>query len=306
MKALFSLAFLMLTLASCGQKPAAKKAAPVTNNKSLLWRISGKGLEKPSYLFGTIHIICKEDAGLSDSLEAAIKGSDAVYLELDMDNLLEMVGAMKLMKMKNDTTFTDLFSPEELAKVEKYFTQEGSLIPFSMLKTYKPFIAASTIMQSKTPCEKSTAMETEIMEFAKEQKKEIRGLETMKYQMSIFDTIPYKVQAQELLKYIDTSAGKDDGEKMFSEMMQRYREQDLDQLEKLINQEEVGVVSFKDILLYNRNRNWAAKLKEILPGHSYLFAVGAGHLPGENGVIRLLQKAGYAVTPVLHQVKKTI
>ena len=81
--------------------------------KSLLWQISGNGLEKPSYLYGTIHMLCKDDAALSDSLIAAIQNTDRVYLELDMDNLFEILGAMKNMKMKNDTTLADLLSKED-------------------------------------------------------------------------------------------------------------------------------------------------------------------------------------------------
>ena len=65
------------------------------SENTLLWRISGKNLSKPSYLFGTIHLLCANDIGLSDSLRSAIRSTDKVYLELDMDNLFEMVQAMQ-------------------------------------------------------------------------------------------------------------------------------------------------------------------------------------------------------------------
>src|ERR1043165_7079460 len=78
--------------------------------KSLLWEISGNGLTKPSYLYGTIHMICKDDASLGDSLVAAIQRSDRVYFEIDMDNMMEMLMAFKDFKMRNDTTLADLLS----------------------------------------------------------------------------------------------------------------------------------------------------------------------------------------------------
>src|SRR5687768_1037471 len=81
-------------------------------DKTLLWKISGNGIERPSYLFGTIHLLCEEDAILSSNLKKAIKDCDVVYLEVDMDNLFEMFGAMNKMKMKNDTTLRDLLSEE--------------------------------------------------------------------------------------------------------------------------------------------------------------------------------------------------
>jgi len=62
---------------------------------------------------------------------------------------------------------------------------------------------------------------------------------------------------------------------------------------------------YYDILLYNRNRNWIVKLKDLLPRKSMVIAVGAGHLPGENGVINLLRKEGFKVTPVKNEIVKT-
>src|SRR6266498_594593 len=162
--------------------------------KTLLWQITGNGLQYPSYLFGTIHMICSEDAVLSDSLKAAIENSDAVYFEVDMDNLLEMIGVMKKMKMRNDTTLADLLDKEDYEKVKKYFEGKETLLPFSVLETYKPLLAASMLMEGSTECESPEAMEEVIMKEAKRHSKTVKGLETMAFQMSIFDTIPYRMQ----------------------------------------------------------------------------------------------------------------
>ncbi|MDP9229165.1 MAG: TraB/GumN family protein, partial [Bacteroidota bacterium] len=91
-----SLGFVMviLTLATFAQKSTVR-----VNENTLLWKISGNGLHKPSYLFGTIHMLCADDALLSDSLKNIIRRSDQVYLEVDMDNILEMIGLMTKMKM---------------------------------------------------------------------------------------------------------------------------------------------------------------------------------------------------------------
>ena len=69
-------------------------------------------------------------------------------------------------------------------------------------------------------------------------------------------------------------------------------------LEDLMLDSDAGMSSFSDILLYRRNANWVMKLKTLMAGKSLLVAVGAGHLPGEKGVISLLRKAGFTVTPV--------
>src|SRR5688572_29653278 len=170
--------------------------------KSLLWEVSGNGLTKPSYLYGTIHMICKDDASLGDSLIAVIQRSDRVYFEVDMDNLMEMLSAFKDFKMRNDTTLADLLSKEDYEKVKEYMESKGGMLPFSQLETYKPMLASSLLMESGIGCEESVAMEQLILEEAKKNKKRVDGLDTMSYQASIFDSIPYRFQAENLLRSV--------------------------------------------------------------------------------------------------------
>ncbi|MBK7289455.1 MAG: TraB/GumN family protein [Chitinophagaceae bacterium] len=276
----------------------ASLAQSGTGNNTLLWKISGNGLEKPSYLFGTIHMLCADDAVLSKNMKKVIENCDEVYFEVDMDNLFEMVGAMGKMKMIGDTTLKDLLTVEEYEKVKAYFETKGSMLPFSMLETYKPMLAASTLQEGSLPCDNTAMMEQVIMEEAKIYKKKIKGMETMSYQAGVLDSIPYKLQAQQLLSYIE-SAGKDSKDDMqMEEMFKAYNNQDLKKLEELMVETDAGMAGFTDILLYHRNQNWVKKLKTLLPEKSILVAVGAGHLPGEKGVINLLRKEGYKVTPV--------
>jgi uncharacterized protein YbaP (TraB family) len=271
--------------------------------KSLLWEISGNGLTKPSYLYGTIHMICKDDASLGDSLVAAIEKADRVYFEVDMDNLMEMVMAFKDFKMRNDTTLSDLLSKEDYKKVKEFMESKSTLLPFSKLETYKPMLVSSLLMESDAGCEQAVAMEQLILEEAKKNNKRVEGLETMSYQASIFDSIPYKLQAEQLVKYVkDEGDSKGKADKQFEEMTDAYKSQDIEKLGEFINEdEEIG--GYGDLLLYNRNRNWVKKIKTIMPEKSIVIAVGAGHLAGEKGVIKLLRKEGYTVRPVKYKMR---
>jgi uncharacterized protein YbaP (TraB family) len=273
------------------------------NDNTLLWRISGKGLAKSSYLFGTIHMICADDIQLSDSLRSAIRKADDVYLELDMDNMFELMSVMTKMKMRGDTTLSDLLTAPEYEKVKAFFKQKGGMLPFSMLETYKPMLAASTLMQGAIDCDNAIAMEQLVMTEAKKNDKSIKGLETMSFQMSIFDSIPYSVQAKQLLNFIETS-GDSSSKKEFENMMNAYRSQELKKLEEITIKEDLGMERFTEIMLYNRNQQWAEKLERIMVGQSLVIAVGAGHLPGEKGVISLLRKKGYKVEPVKNDMAK--
>lgn len=291
----FLLVFLVVV---CSVAAPAQNKPDKQRNNSLLWEISGNGLEKPSYLFGTIHVICKDDAILSDSLKAAIINTERVYFELDLDNFMEMLGALRGMKMRNDTTLADLLNEEEYKKVKSILDARKAILPFSELETYKPLLSATLLMESGMTCGQTVSMEQLIMEEARKHKKRIEGLESMVYQMSIFDSIPYKFQAEQLLKYIAEEGNQSAADKEFEEMMQAYKEQDLDKLADFINNSASDISRFEDLLIHNRNRNWVEKLKTILPLRPITIAVGAGHLPGDKGLINLLRENGFIVKPI--------
>ena len=252
-----------------------------------------------------MHMLCGDDIVLSDSLKAAIGASDNVYLELDMDNMFEMLGAMQQMNMKGDTTLADLLTKQEYQKIKKYFEENGSMLPFSMLESMKPMLSASLIaqQQTKTSCDNMVAMEQLIMQEAKDSDKKIKGLETMNYQLGIFDKIPYQLQAKQLYQMIaksDDTAGNSE----LIALTNAYKSQQLEKLEEMTVKEDMGIKNFTELLLYNRNENWAKKLADLMVDKSLVVAVGAGHLPGKRGVINLLRQAGYKVEPVKNDMIK--
>lgn len=286
----------LLSMLAEAQKNAKKEVPAATS--SLLWKVEGNGLTKPSWLFGTIHMLCKDDAVLSDNMRQVISDCDVVYMEMDLDNIFEMMGAMSKMKMTGDTTLRDLLSENDYKKVKSYFEEKSTMLPFSVLETYKPMMASSLLSEGEMPCEGAISMEQVIMGAAKEKGKKIKGLETMAQQAGFLDSIPYKYQAAELVKYIDSADTEKGENQLMNQLFDAYRNQDLKKLEELMLDGDAGMSSFADILLYRRNANWVFKLKTLMTDRSLLVAVGAGHLPGEKGVINLLRKAGYTVTPV--------
>lgn len=270
------------------------KSEPLAN--SLLWKISGHGLAHPSYLFGTMHILCSDDAQLSDSLEYVIRTTDKVYFEIDMDNMMEMMGALRYIRMNGNQKLADLLSEVDYKKVKDYFTKNPAMIPFSMMEKFKPYFIASMLSEQKMDCPQKDGMEQVIMTYAKKHSKEIKGLETAAYQASIFDSIPYKTQADELVKMIDSIDVKSSDDNDLEDV---YRSQDLTKIQEMVMKED-DINESLDLLLYNRNKNWAVKINDIIQSTPCLFAVGAAHLPGDLGVINLLKKQGYTLTPVTH------
>lgn len=276
--------------------------SPVKKEENtLLWEITGNGLSKPSWFLGTMHVLCPEDAFLSASVKRILENVNAIYLEVDMDNMVQMMGAIKAMNMLNDTTLQDLMTTEEIDKLKKFF--DGKLpLPFSMVQRMKPLFLSGLMAEQMLPCKSGSGTESLLMKEANERNLAIEGLETALYQAGLFDSIPYKQQAESLLKAIN-GADKDDDETI-AKMLEAYRSQDLEKLEQLTVSEEGGMEGYLDLLLYNRNHNWVEKFGNITLQGSYLFAVGAGHLPGDKGVLNLLRQKGYTVKPVANEIPR--
>jgi uncharacterized protein YbaP (TraB family) len=265
---------------------------------TLLWRISGKGVTRPSYLFGTMHILCASDALLTDSLKAVIAACDEVYFEINLSDMSDMLNSIKYMRMNDSKKLSDLLKPDEYARVKDYFAKHSSLLPFSMLERFKPMLISGLIEEQGLDCQTTDGMELMIMKELKNEKKPVNGLETASFQAGLFDSIPYEQQAKELVNYIDSA---DENKKATRQLAELYIHQDLDSIGQLSDKDDPGMSGYMDLLLYNRNRKWARELDTLLPGKSLLIAVGAAHLPGKEGVIELLRREGYTVDPVKNQ-----
>jgi uncharacterized protein len=288
---LLAAGLLTATLAFSQTPPASQ--TPHT----LLWRISGKGVTRPSFLFGTMHILCADDAALSDSLKAVIAACDEVYFEINLSDMSDMMNAIQYMRMNGNEKLSDLLTPKDYARVKDYFSEHASMLPFGMLERFKPMLISGLIEEQGLGCQTTDGVELQIMKALKEQepKKPVKGLETAAFQAGLFDSIPYEKQAKELVDYLDSM---DQNKKITQQLAVLYTSQDLDGIQALSDKDDPEMNGYMDLLLYNRNRKWAKELDGLLPGKSLLIAVGAGHLPGQQGVIELLRKEGYTVDPV--------
>ena len=262
---------------------------------TLLWRISGKGAARPSYLFGTMHVLCANNAALTDSLKAVIAACDEVWFEIDLSDMSGMLNSMKYMKMNDSKKLSDLLKPDEYTRVKNYFTQHAAMLPFGMLERFKPMLISGLIEEQAMGCPTTDGMELMIMQELHAYKKPVHGLETVEFQAGLFDSIPYDQQAKELVNDIDSA---ETNKKTTQHLAELYARQDLDGIEELSNKDDSGMSGYMDLLLYSRNRKWAKELDTLLPGKGLLIAVGAAHLPGKQGVIELLRKEGYTVEPV--------
>lgn len=296
----FSALFLLFATTAKGQ-PAAQ---PNPEN-ALLWEISGKNLSKPSYLFGTIHIIPRADYSFSEAAQKAFKKSKLAAFEIDLEetmNIANLMPMMMKMYMNNDTTLQDLLTPEDYSSVKIHFDRIG--LPLAFLGRIKPMFlsmlasedVASSMNKVKGEDSSTTSYEFELLAMAQEQKKDVVGLETAAYQMSIFDSIPYKVQAQML---VDAINSKDmEGGDEFDRMVELYKNEDIQGMQAMMGDSSDGLGKYEDLLLVRRNRNWIPVMEGMMKESVTFFAVGAGHLGGKQGVVALLREQGYTLKPL--------
>lgn len=295
---IFLVCLLFMGCKSTSQTTGKKETTPEIEN-SLLWEIEGEGLDKTSYLFGTIHMIGKEDFVLTAPTQKAFDDSERVAFEIDLEEMMDVSAMMPLMMkafMANDTTLSDLLTEEQYTKVDKHFQKLG--IPLMFLERLKPMFLSMMASEDLTTGQATgdiVSYEMKLMERANSQSKEIDGLETAEFQMSMFDSIPYKVQAHMLM---DALEGTGDGNSAdFDLMVDLYKKQDIAAMQQLM--EGDGTLGqYEDLLLVQRNKNWIPIMADMMTKNSVFFAVGAGHLGGQMGVVNLLRQAGYTVKPI--------
>lgn len=262
-------------------------------NKSLLWEISGNGLKQPSYLFGTIHMICKEEFLLSEIVKQKFSSSKQVYLELDMDDPKLQATMMKEMQLPNNETLKSKLGEINFKKLDSFLKKELKM-NLVMFDKFKPMMVMSLLAQRLPSCATIESYEMNFVKMASEQKKELLGLEKVEDQLDVFDAIPDSLEIRSIMNIVNDF---DTQRKEFTRMSIIYKSQDLDALYQLMV-ESPEMMDSQELLLDRRNRNWIPIMEPAMKKASTFFAVGAGHLGGSQGVLELLRKQGYKVKAI--------
>lgn len=268
----------------------------VEDGKSLLWKIEGNGLKKPSYLFGTMHMIEEAYFVFPDALKERIKTCDKIIMELP--GLPGPKEAMDLMMAKEGEQMKDILTPEHYDSVLVFAIEKLGTSKESFEKIYgkmKPLalISAISALSFKGKIE---SYEMTLISLSKKEKIEVDGLETIEQQMGFFTSIPQAEMAEMIMTTV-RKMGEDSGEEMV-EMMKIYKDQDLEKLITFMAETSPELMLNEEILLSGRNKAWIPKIEKFTKNSQCFIAVGAAHLVGPNGVINLLKEAGYTLTPI--------
>jgi uncharacterized protein len=263
-------------------------------DKSLLYEISGNGLAQPSYVYGTIHIICKDDFVMNEATKQKFSEAQQVYLELDMDDPKMMPEMMKSMYMTDGSTLKTLLSEADYQKVSQFF-KDSLKTDIGMMDKMKPFVLSSMTIPKLIACPSQSYEET-FVKMAKNENKEVLGLETVQEQFGALDKMGMKKQADLML--VKMIENWDDGKREMKQMIADYKNQDVEALVEDMAKSKTMDAEFEEDLLSKRNQNWIPKIQKITKEKPTFFAVGAGHLGGKKGVIALLRESGFTVKAI--------
>ena len=281
------------------------EAARTLNGQGLLWKIEKDGIQ-PSWLFGTMHVSDPRVVTLPASAQTAFDGANTVIIEtIDILDPAKSSGQLLARSMFTDgTTLSSLLTDEQRETLSKGLEEKG--LSLATVNVMKPWMIAATFALPACEMARKKAgepfLDIKLAEDAKAQGKTLGGLETLVSQVDAMDSLPMDFQIEGLVATIVLG---DQIENVIETMIVLYEEQQIGTIWPFIrdfggteDQNAAGYAEFEEVLVTTRNRTMAKNARAFLDKGGAFVAVGALHLPGETGLVELLRKEGYRITPM--------
>jgi uncharacterized protein YbaP (TraB family) len=259
------------------------------SENSVLWEVSGNGLTKPSYLLGTVHMICGKDFVLKQKALEAFSKTSKLALEVNMADPDEIAILQQLAVGKEP--LSKKLTPKQLVLLEEVLTKSGG-VSLAQVDNYTLETVMSLLFAKSFGCSDLKFFEMEFINKAKESNKPIVGLEKAANQV---DFLSKSYTDDELISYM-----KHINSEMCIKLVKDYSNEDIKSIYAEITDKELMSDDTKKIILDNRNLNWSKIMPAMMQKESVFFAVGSAHLAGELGVVNLLKETGYTVKPIMN------
>ena len=269
----------------------------------LLWKVSGKGLKQDSYLFGTHHLISISFLDSIPGLYPAFNSSKAVVSEIVLNTLDATQKIQTAATLPDSRLMSRLLSSEEFAMLDKEVSdllkitlKQIDMLHPAMIQTFFQL----ELYKQMAHFDDNTKSDSYFQLVANEKGMPIYGLETIDKQVELL--FPKEDLRKQALELVDVAKRKNEAYAELKELNRLYKIGDINGLDRL-NRKSNANWSISDEenaeMVDNRNIAWARQLPELMQSSSCFIAVGALHLPGENGLIKLLKQEGYKVRPIV-------
>jgi uncharacterized protein YbaP (TraB family) len=282
--------------AQLGAQGAAAAPAPAPAKKAMFWKVSSA--DKVAWLLGSIHLGSKGMYPLPKEMEDAFERSTALLVEIDINHV--DMGKMQMLVFQTglyggDETLWDHVSPETRRRLEAFCEKYG--LPAMAMSKMKPWAAAmmiSTIPLMKSGMEMSLGIDKHFLDKAEKAAKRVVEIESADEQMKLVSGI-----TAEMLEKSVAASAKQDPEEYGKRLQQTWISGDTGQMEKIMREQTSDAVEFAKAMVEDRNQHMADVAEKFLKGKEQAFVVvGAGHMVGPGGMVRLLEKRGYKVEQV--------
>lgn len=272
--------------------------------RTLLWRITTPGNERPSYLYGTVH--SKDDRAFQfgDSVLPALDRCAIAAGELDLSTASAEMGMALLttMRMSGDKKLEDLYRKKDWKRVEAAI-QAGMGFMAPMTLRMKPFFVLALLTENAMDGDQPQVLDEFLQQRAKANGRQVIGIETVKEQLAAVDAIPLEDQAAMLLDHVEH--GGYSGE--MDAMLDAYARQDLETLVDAAEKTGTMPDSFERALLTERNGRMVQRMDKLLrDGQPIFFLIGAAHLPRPDGLILGLRAQGHTVEAVMSEAHQLV
>lgn len=283
---------LWLTLATSF---ALAAAADRQHSQSILWQVQKPGMET-GYLLGTMHVSDPRVTNFPPEIDQVLDDAQQLVLEVRMDAEAQQ-SVWKSMQMKTGKSLLSLLSDQEVAEVRRAFVKRGKPFLANQAMLMKPW-AVMVILSM--PKDMGVPMDLKLQNLFMSDSRPVHSLETINEQLGVFDRIPLSQQVVMLKETLEYMPKMD---QWMNKMFSYYLSGNLNGLMELNNQylkesQNPSLDELMNELISVRNHRMAGRAEHFLKMGKTVIAVGALHLPGDDGLINLLRDRGYQLSPI--------
>jgi len=248
-------------------------------------------------MLGSVHVLRQQDYPLPASVQAAYAAADTLVMEIDTTRLDPLAAQMlitELATLEDGSSMSSIMGRRDFDRASQLASGLG--FDLMMMESFEPWFAALTIMNlemMKAGFNPELGLETHLSGQAVADGKPILGLETMEFQLRLFDAMPARVQSMLLLQTLE-EAGSIENE--MDSMIRAWRDGDSAALSRLMGKSFSDYPEVYNALVTERNRDWSEKIIDLgARPETSLVVIGALHLVGKDSLIRMLQNRGKKV-----------
>ncbi len=261
---------------------------------NVFFKVTHQKHDQTAYVLGTMHLLCKDDFVMPESVYHALANSEQLIVEVDLTNSNELAAARSAMFQQPSNYLQLHLNRRQYSQLEQQ-TQQQLGRPLNSLAPLRPLIISSLFLAHYLPCASETfSVDEAVIQHMARNKKLVVGLESAKWQLELFDQIDLSEQVSALYELVTE---KNVAQQELVNMANAYISGNGEKLHEIMVAQD-DFLGAAALFLDQRNKTWAEKLPKLFANKSSFVAVGAGHLYGDQGLLRLLIAQGYEITPI--------